>query len=157
MKANYFMKSSLALFFTLFFGLQIITAQDANKQQTIPSTVWNGTIWTNGLPDAQTKAIFTADFTSTQTLAVESVEVLPNAKVTFESGNNLLVTNEINVSPLGSLAFKVDANLSQKNPNVVNSTLLTLTRETPPITNSTTCIGHHLFLAKILGLYLLLR
>ncbi len=128
-------KNGFALFFLLFFGFNSIFAQESGRQlQPVSSTTWNGSSWSNGLPNAQTKAIFAADFVSEQTLVAESIEVAPYAKVIFESGNNLIVTNDINVSPSGNLTFKANANLSQKNPNVVNSTLLTLTRETPPIT-----------------------
>ena len=136
MKTNKTLVNSIALFCLFFLGLHFSTAQEAAKQQqtTIPSTTWNGVSWSNGLPNAQTKAIFAANFISDQTLVAESVEVLPSARVSFESGTNLIVTNEVTVSPLGNLAFKVNANLSQKNPNIVNSTLISFTRTTPPIT-----------------------
>ena len=136
MKTNKSLVNSIALFCLFFFGLHFSTAQEAAKQpQTVvPSTTWNGSSWNNGLPNAQTKAIFAANFIADQTLVAESVEVLPSARVSFESGTNLIVTNEINVSPLGNLTFKVNANLSQKNPNIVNSTIISFTRTTPPIT-----------------------
>jgi hypothetical protein len=102
------------------------------KQQT--TTIWSGSSWSNGLPNGQTKAVFASDFTSDQTLVAESIEVVPNAKVTFKSGTNLIVTNEVTVSPHGNLTFEVNSNLSQKNPNIVNRTLVTFQRLTPLIT-----------------------
>ena len=136
MKTNKTLVNSIALFCLFFLGLHFSTAQEAAKQQQalVSSTTWNGSSWSNGLPNAQTKALFASNFISDQTLVAESVEVLPSVRVSFEPGTNLIVTNEVNVSPLGNLTFKANANLSQKNPNIVNSTLISFTRTTPPIT-----------------------
>ncbi len=135
MKTHITSKPAIILICLFFLGLNFTVAQDLTKEkQQVKSTIWDGTSWSNGLPNDQTKAIFTADFTSEHNIVAESIEVAPNAKVTFESGNNLIVINEINVSPLGNLTFKVNANLSQRNPSIVNTTLATFIRETPPIT-----------------------
>ena len=133
MKTHITLKNGIMLFCIFFFGFNIVFAQESIKKQK-QATTWNGASWSNGLPNAQTKAIFAADFTSDQTLTAESIEVAANAKVTFASGTNLIVTNEVNVSPQGNLTFNVNANLSQKNPNIVNTTLATFTRTTPSIT-----------------------
>lgn len=135
MKTHITLKNGIMLYCIFFFGFNFITAQESTKQQqTFSSTTWNGSSWSNGMPNAQTKAIFAADFTSDQTIIAESITVTPNAKVTFTSGTDLIVTNEIDVSPLGNLTFEVNANLSQKNPNIVNTTLATFIRQTPLIT-----------------------
>lgn len=80
---------------------------------SFPVTTWNGTAWSNGLPNATTKAVFNGNFTSTADVQACSVEVLTGV-VTISSVNTLNVQNDVKVTG-GSLIFQNTASLVQVN------------------------------------------
>lgn len=77
------------------------------------STVWNGTTWSNGMPNSTLKAVFNGDYNSTGDLQACGVEVL-SGNVFFNTGHTFTVQNDVKVSG-GSLTFDNNASLVQIN------------------------------------------
>lgn len=99
-----------------------------------PTTVWNGTAWSNGFPDATKRVIFAGNYTSGGNIEACSVEV-QSGTVTVLANHNFMVSNQIDVT--GSPAtthfiFENDASLIQIN-NVVNTGPITYRRDSTPM------------------------
>lgn len=97
---------------------------------TFATTTWNGTTWSNGVPDANKSAIFNGNYSSTADLYACTV-VVNLGTVTFNSNHNLIVTNDVSVVG-GSLLFENNSSLVQLN-NSVNSGNITYKRSTTPM------------------------
>ncbi|MBS7787865.1 T9SS type A sorting domain-containing protein [Flavobacterium sp. CYK-55] len=124
MKSYLFSKQCFGLLCLFLFGIQILSAQSLNRQTLISkSTTWNGSTWTNGEPNEKTKAIFAANFTSTNDITAISIQVLPNVVVTVSDNTTLSVINDIIVDNTAKLKLEPIAQLLHKNPNSVNSTI----------------------------------
>jgi hypothetical protein len=82
---------------------------------TFPSTTWNGTAWSNGVPTSITTAIFTGNFTAAANLTACSLAVSGTAVVTIPAGFNLTVNNEVTVAASATLNLENNANLIQIN------------------------------------------
>jgi hypothetical protein len=102
--------------------------QRLNLTITAP-TIWNGSTWSNGLPNAGVQAIFNGNFTATTNLSACSVLVFGTAVVTIPSGFNLTVTNEVTVSANATLNIENNANLIQIN-DVANTGNIVVKRNT---------------------------
>ncbi len=114
-------------------------AYSTSAQLLYKATTWNGTIWSNGVPDSTTKAIFGAIYNSAGSGAGDlqacSLEVLTNAIVTVRSGDTFTIQNEIKIPSSmlpTALIFEDSANLIQVN-NVVNTDYIYYRRNTTPI------------------------
>jgi hypothetical protein len=104
-------------------------SSDAAQLKVI-STTWNGSSWSNGAPNASTKAIFSGNYSSTIDLYACSLYI--NAGVVQVNGShNFIVTNEVIVSG-GSLIFENNSSLIQIN-NAVNTGNITYKRTTTPM------------------------
>ena len=92
-------------------------AEDYTVNLIIPcgtsTTSWNGTAWTNGLPDSRKAVVFNANYSSSGIIEACSVTVGATANVVFNSNHTLKVTNQVNVNAGGSLTFENDASLFQ--------------------------------------------
>ncbi len=93
------------------------------------ATTWNGTAWSNGTPDAQTKAIFSGNYTATADLTACSVAVSGTANVVFPSNLNLTVNHEVVVGASSTLTFENNSNLIQINA-VTNTGNIVYKRDT---------------------------
>lgn len=93
-------------------------------------TSWDGSVWSNGFPDANTRAIFNGNYSSAGDLYACSV-VVNSGVVTFNSNHNLIVNNDVSVVG-GSLTFENNSSLIQIN-NSVNSGNITYKRTTTPM------------------------
>jgi hypothetical protein len=78
-----------------------------------PVTAWDGTSWSNGLPNNATRVIFNGNFISTGNINACSVEVI-NGTVVFNANHNLVVQNDVKVTN-GTLRFLNNASLVQIN------------------------------------------
>ncbi len=87
---------------------------------TITST-WNGSSWTNGVPDNSKRIVFSGNFSSTENIIGCSCKVTSGANVVFNSGHTLTVTNGIDIQTNGSLTFENNASLVQINDAAVNT------------------------------------
>ncbi|UPT70007.1 MAG: choice-of-anchor J domain-containing protein [Flavobacterium sp. JAD_PAG50586_2] len=77
------------------------------------ATTWNGTAWSNGAPNATTRAVFSGNYSSTANLQACSVEVL-SGNVVFNTSHTLTVQNDVRVTG-GSLTFDDKSSLLQVN------------------------------------------
>lgn len=82
-----------------------------------PSTTWNGTAWSNGLPDSTKRIIFNGNFNSTGNLQGCGI-LVQSGTITINANHTLTVDNQVEVAG-GSLIFENDASLLQIN-DVVN-------------------------------------
>lgn len=95
-----------------------------------PSSTWNGSVWSNGVPDANTKVVFNGNYSSSADLYACSV-VINSGIVTVNSNHNFIVSNSVSVLG-GSLIFENNSSLVQIN-NSVNSGTITYKRTTTPM------------------------
>lgn len=95
-----------------------------------PTSTWNGSAWSNGVPTSSTLAIFNGNFSSTGDINACAVRV-NSGTVTINSGHTLTVQNDVaNIG--GSLVFENNASLLQVN-NSVNSGNIVYKRNTNPM------------------------
>ena len=102
------------------------------------AVTWNGTAWSNGTgPTSASNIIFNGNYSSTGDLYGCSCEVSTGTSVAFNSGDSMIITNQVRVLGTGTLSFDDTASLVQINntPTVANSGVITYTRITTPISN----------------------
>ncbi|HEX9980192.1 MAG TPA: T9SS sorting signal type C domain-containing protein [Flavobacterium sp.] len=97
----------------------------------IPSTAWNGTSWSNGVPTITTAAFITGDFTATASLNACSLTISNNAVVNIPGGFNVNLYGAITVTS-GSFTLESNANLVQQTA-AVNSGNITVKRASIPL------------------------
>ncbi|UPT71112.1 MAG: hypothetical protein M0D53_01450 [Flavobacterium sp. JAD_PAG50586_2] len=114
-------------------------AYSSVAQLLLKSTTWNGSAWSNGVPDNDTRAIFASLFMSagngTGDLQACSLEVLSNAVVTVKSGDTFTIQNEVKIAASmlpTALIFEDSASLIQIN-NVVNTDPIYYRRSSMPV------------------------
>ncbi len=78
------------------------------------STTWNGTVWSNGTPDAEKNAVFSADYTFiTADFTACSITINNGVHVNFTENSNAIVVNSVDVANGGHLVFESGSNLIQ--------------------------------------------
>ena len=92
------------------------------------STTYNGSGWSNGLPDTTKKAIFTNNYALQNNITACSTEISNNAIVTIPEGKNFTINNELEVNS-GNLIVESDANLVQINNDAQNIGNITVKRK----------------------------
>lgn len=99
-----------------------------------PTTVWNGTTWSNGLPDSTKRVIFNGNYTSTGDIEACSIQV-QSGTITFLANHNCIVSNQIDVTgPPASTTFIFENNSSLIQINdVVNTGPITYRRNSTPM------------------------
>jgi hypothetical protein len=96
---------------------------------TVPSSTWNGSAWSNGVPTIGITAIFTGNYSSSSDLFACSVMVTNNATVVINTGNDYTVHGKVTVDTGSTFRFENDANLIQIT-NVQNSGNIIVKRNT---------------------------
>ncbi|MGO4819906.1 MULTISPECIES: T9SS sorting signal type C domain-containing protein [unclassified Flavobacterium] len=105
-----------------------------NVNLAVPTTVWDGVSWSNGLPTDQKDIIFNGD--SPLTLDVEGCSCQVNSgAVTVSTGRTMTITNGVTVSG-GSLTFEDKASLVQVNDAALNVGSIIYKRVTPAVSNT---------------------
>ncbi|AWG20639.1 hypothetical protein FFWV33_03350 [Flavobacterium faecale] len=103
----------------------------------LSSTSWNGSAWSNGLPDNTSKAIINANYnTATNgTINACSVTVANGASITVGSNDVVKIQNGLTVN--GTLTFNNNSSLIQINDNPVipNTGSINYKRQTTQISN----------------------
>ncbi|MFT3793885.1 T9SS sorting signal type C domain-containing protein [Flavobacterium sp.] len=99
---------------------------------TVPSTTYNGSVWSNGLPNINTQVIFTGNYTMTANMSACSVDVQAGT-VTVNSGVTFTVQNAVTINAAANLIFQDDASLLQVNSAVPNSGDMIYRRITTPM------------------------
>lgn len=113
-------------------GITICTVNDNPLSCGDITSVWNGTTWSNGYPVNNVAAVINDDFVITSDLQCCSVTINNTAQVVVESGNNLIVENEVSIAATASLTIENSANLIQIS-NAINSGSITQFRNTNPL------------------------
>ncbi|WP_264535482.1 T9SS sorting signal type C domain-containing protein [Flavobacterium sp. N1736] len=97
------------------------------------STTWNGSVWSNGIPDTTKAAIIAGPFTVSADLNACSLTINPGIAITVPSNRTLNIVNGLTVTPTASLTFDNHSSLVQVNNNGVNSGKITYNRITAQI------------------------
>lgn len=93
-----------------------------------PSTTWNGSAWSNGLPDLTKRVIFNGNYSSTIDLSACSV-VIQSGNITINSDHTFTIENDLIVNTPGTITFENNSSLVQLN-DVVNTGNITYKRNT---------------------------
>lgn len=85
-----------------------------NIQLKCPSaTSWNGSSWSNGLPNKEKQVTFNGNYTSSSSIDACSITVDGNAIVNFLANHNLNVRGRITVASTAQLKFASNSNVYQ--------------------------------------------
>lgn len=100
---------------------------DAWNILTCPTTTtWNGTVWNNGIPNKNVKAIISGNYTSTGNLDACSLDITGTAQVLLQTNHIFTIVRGINVASTANFTVQNNANLVQINnsTNTGNITVL---------------------------------
>lgn len=95
-------------------------------------STWNGSSWSNGRPVDNVAAIVSGNLVVNQDLKACSFTVNNSAQVTIQSGNNLIIENELVIGTSANLTLENNANLIQIS-NAQNTGAITQNRSTSPL------------------------
>ena len=101
-------------------------------QTCATSTTWNGSIWSNGLPDKNKNVIFNGNFTTSSNLEACSIQVNGTAIVTIISGTNVTVNKAVSINSTANIIVQNNANLVQVE-HLINTGNATVNRNSSPI------------------------
>lgn len=101
-------------------------------QTCATSTTWNGSIWSNGLPDKNKNVIFNGNFTTSSNLEACSIQVNGTAIVTITSGTNVTVNKAVSINSTANIIVQNNANLVQVE-HLINTGNATVNRNSSPI------------------------
>ncbi len=96
------------------------------------TTVFDGSGWTNGLPDVRTEVVILNDYSPTENLLACRLTVANNAKVTVPGGQNIILTGALTVTPGAALTMESNSNLVQTD-NEPNNGTITVKRNSSPL------------------------
>ncbi len=97
---------------------------------TVKSTTWNGSTWSDGLPDGTKSVVFQGNYTSSGDVTACSC-VVNSGSVNFQPDDTLTLLDNLSVNG-GSMTFENNASLVQVN-DVANSGVIHYKRDTTPI------------------------
>lgn len=97
------------------------------------TTTWNGTSWSNGIPNKRVAAVFNGNYTSTADLETCSVTINGTAQVTFNAAHTLKVGEGVTVASGALLILENNAALVQFSSSAVNSGNITVKRNSQPM------------------------
>ena len=109
------------------------TKNSIMNQNSNLTTIWNGTTWSNGIPDASTDAIISGNYTATTDLTANTLTVNNGAIVVVTSGYSFFITSTVTVSLGASLTFATNANLIQTEDINTNSGNIIVKRNSSPL------------------------
>ncbi|MBD3582699.1 hypothetical protein [Flavobacterium selenitireducens] len=95
---------------------------------SVRTSTWNGTAWSDGVPDSATTAIISGDYTAIADLTACTLTVNNGAAVSIPSGFDVTLTGALTVAS-GSFTLENNANLIQVN-DVDNSGNIVVKRNT---------------------------
>jgi hypothetical protein len=79
----------------------------------LKSTTWNGTAWSNGVPDSVSAVFITGNFSATADINACTMKVSNNAVVVIPAGYNVLLNGTLRVEPGSTFMLENSANLLQ--------------------------------------------
>lgn len=98
---------------------------------SFPATTWNGSSWSNGLPNSNVKAIIEGNLTISADFYACALQV-NSGVVTVNSGSTMIIDNEVSIAASASVIFENTASLKQIN-NTTNTGSITYKRDTTPV------------------------
>ncbi len=102
----------------------------AAEVTTGTSTTWNGTAWSNGIPDSTKTATIAGAYTSNGTnINACSLTVNNNAVVVISSGDSVILNGALTVANGSTVTFNNNANLVQSGTTNTNSGSVIFKRE----------------------------
>jgi hypothetical protein len=101
---------------------------------SIKTTTWDGSVWSDGDPDATKGIVFDGAFTSLGNIEACSCSLTSNAVVVISAGNTLSLIDSIDASS-GEITFEDTATLLQEN-SVINTGAITYKRKTSTLNNN---------------------
>lgn len=111
------------------------------------STTWNGSSWSNGIPNNTKLVIFAGNYTVQDDLIACSIQVTNNAQVTVESNKNVILYGPITVDTGSSFTLNNNSNLIQSNPLAINVGTVKVMRNTSTIVR----LDHTLWSSPVIG------
>ncbi|MDN3675998.1 hypothetical protein QWY90_01580 [Flavobacterium paronense] len=104
----------------------------ATVSVSILSTTWDGTSWSAGLPNSNTSAFFTGNYTSSGSLTACNLTVTNSAIVILQSGDTITLNGIVAVDSGSTLTLKNNATLLQ-NTTATNTGAINVERDTNPL------------------------
>jgi uncharacterized delta-60 repeat protein len=95
------------------------------------SSVWDGTLWKNGLPSSEKTIIFNNNFLFLANVNACSCQIAADKTVTVPVGNSMSLV--FDYTGLGTLIIEDNASLCQVEDKVLNTGVIQLKRKTTPI------------------------
>jgi hypothetical protein len=99
---------------------------------TINRTTWDGASWSNGVPNSNTKAIISGNYSQAVNISACSLDVIGTAVVNVPTGFNFSIAGKVTVAPTASITFANNTNLIQVE-NITNSGIVTINRNSNPL------------------------
>ncbi|MFP5438201.1 MAG: T9SS sorting signal type C domain-containing protein [Bacteroidia bacterium] len=100
----------------------------ATTTLTVKTTVWNGTAWSNGVPDINTMIFFTGNYNQNIDLNGCAIQVNNNANVSILADKTVTLQYNITVSAGSSMTFQNNAHLLQNSATSTNVGNVTIIR-----------------------------
>lgn len=97
------------------------------------TTTWNGSTWSNGVPNKRTAAIINGNLSSTGNIEACSFTVNGTAQVVINPGHSLKVGEAVTVAPTATLTIENNAALVQFSNTAVNSGNIVVKRNSTPM------------------------
>jgi hypothetical protein len=114
---------------------------------TISTTTYDGTSWSNGVPDSSKAAIFTGNYTIAADFTACSLRVTNNAVVSVSSNYNVNLNGSISVDSGSSFTLNNNSNLFQSDATAVNTGNIIVKRNTSNIVR----LDHTLWSSPVTG------
>ena len=96
------------------------------------TTTWNGSAWSNGAPNLNTKAVINADY-STASGNIKCCELVVNAGVAVTVQPNDYIEAEYDITVNGTLLVRDKGALVQNDESATHSGIVTVKRKTTPL------------------------
>jgi hypothetical protein len=102
--------------------------------QYVPEpTVWNGTAWTNGIPDIDADVVIEGDYDSAQNGEITAATLTINSgNVTIAQGHDFTIKGAVNIAQAAAFTIENNANLIQTD-NVQNTGIAFVEKNSNPL------------------------
>lgn len=97
------------------------------------STTWNGTVWSNGLPNEFTKAVLADDYDTSVNGNFSACKIVVNQNVELKIGNGGLVKVQSDITVNGEITVNNNGSLVQYYDNAVNTGQIKVERTSNPM------------------------
>lgn len=132
--------NSFNFFGTLLTGFWVIDENTLRITGTVDScgstTTWTSSGWNNGTPTLNTRVNINANYNTLTHGNFQSCDlaVSPGRTVTISSGSTVTIENQVEVNTAGNIVIEDGGSLVQLYDNAVNTGLVSVLRNTNPVT-----------------------